>query len=281
MPNRQLPPNPPGCRSLTDPEVSRLRSQHSKLWANPNKTCETCTKEEKGGVATFRIWEGTEAVTCDCACVEQWKLHRWLLNSGVDKRYQRFSWDDTVQVNGAAQAAVLEYAQDAVAMISQGEGLTLWSKDRGTGKTLLGTLLLKGLLAKGYDGHFTQFNEMLDQFTAGWRSEEERSWFIRRVRNVEVLVVDDMGRESKGRENITEAMFDTVIRARVAACKPTFITTNYTPDEMRQGYGNNVLSLLTEVNDFIEVPGSDYRPIIKAQRIRDRADGIVHPIVAL
>ena len=279
MPNRKLPPNPPACRSLTDPEADRLRSQHSKLWSNPNKTCETCLKELKGGETTFRAWVGTEIVTFDCACVEQWRLHRWFLHSGIDKRYQRFSWDDTTHVNTNAQMAVLGYAADSAAMVNHGEGMTLWSKDKGTGKTLLASLLLKDLMARGRDGHFTQFNEMLETFTSGWRNEEERSWFLRRVRNVEVLVIDDMGRESKGRENITEAMFDTVVRARVAACKPTIITTNYTPEEMRQGYGGNVLSLLTEVNDFVEVPGIDYRPIIKNQRLQDRKDGIARPIV--
>ena len=279
MPNFQLVPNPPACRSLTDPEADRLRSQYSKLWSDPAKTCETCLKETKGGVATFRARVAREIVTYDCSCIQQWRLNRWLLNSGVDKRYQRFSWDDATHVNPSAQGAVLGYAAESAAMINHGEGMTLWGKGKGTGKTLLGSLLLKDLMSRGRDGHFTQFNEMLDSFTAGWRSEKERAWFIRRVRNVEVLVIDDMGRESKGRENITEAMFDSVIRARVASCKPTIITTNYSPEQMHQGYGGNVLSLLTEVNENIEVPGADYRPIIKVQRAQDRRDGIVHPIV--
>ena len=279
MPNHQMLPNPIGCRSLTDPEASRLQSQDAHLWLTPKTTCLTCTKESHGGVATFRTREYGEIVTYDCSCMEQWKLHRWLLNAGVDKRYQRFSWDDATHVNGDAQSAVMRYVVNAPSQISRGDGLTLWSEGRGTGKTLLASLLLKGLMADGHDGYFTQFNEMLENYTAGWRNQDERAWFTRRVRNAGVLVVDDMGRENKGRANITESMFDTVIRARVAACKPTIITTNYTPDQLFQGYGSNVMSLLNEVNSYVEVSGIDYRPVVREQRVQDGLDGIVYPIV--
>jgi DNA replication protein DnaC len=277
MTNRKLAPNPFGCRTLTDPEVARIRERYERLWSNPRKTCLTCTKE-KTGSTTFRARDKGEIVTFDCDCIEQWQLHRWLLHSGIDTRYQRYSWQDITEIGASIQMAVMDYMQND-ALIQQGIGLTLWSTEKGTGKTLLGSLMAKGLLARGHDAHFTQFNEMIQDFTSGWRNEDERRWFVQRVRNVEFLVIDDMGRESKGRENITEAMFDIVIRARVSACNPTIITTNYTPDQLLQGYGGNVMSLLSEVNTSIEVPGRDYRPTSKAQIIKDASDGIVSPFV--
>jgi DNA replication protein DnaC len=272
--NYKLAPNPSGCRSLRDPEVARLRQQYPGLWANPAKTCLTCDK--KGEFLTRR---NGEVITVTCDCLAQWKLHRWMLNAGVDEHYQRLSWEDVIGVPDSVQVEVMDYLEGASANLSQGHGLTLWSPDRGTGKTLLASLVLKRLLADGHDGYFTQFNLMLDFFTATWRSEEERSWFTRKVRNVGVLVVDDIGRENKGRDAVSEAMFDTVIRARVAGSRPTIITTNYNPEQLLQGYGPNVLSLLSEVNIAIELPGADFRPRQHEQTRQDIASGLVRPLV--
>jgi len=279
--NRQLKDNPTGCRSLTDPEVKRLRQSHPTLWANPHKTCLTCRHETKdsGAPRSFQARFDGQVVTYDCDCVAQWRLHRWMLNAGIGIRYQRLSWFDADAVNVAAANEVVSYLDNAPGLVNQGRGLTLWAQETGTGKTMLSALLLKGLLAEGYDGFFVQFNEMIDQFTAGWRSEEERGWFIKTIRNAGVLVVDDMGREHKGRAEVVEAMFDTVIRARVAASMPTLITTNYTPQEMLVGYGGNVLSLLSEVNSNVHVPGMDYRPKVALRADADAKAGLSQPFV--
>lgn len=278
--NRQLAALPPGVRSLTNPETVRLRQQYPNLWADPAKSCITCTFETTG-TKTFYARPTPRAAPdlYDCNCLDQWKLHRWMLSAGIGTRYQRLSWEDAAGTHSAAQEAVLEYTSNISALMSKGNGLTLWSPNRGTGKTLLAALAFKHVLAQGADGYFTQFNEMLDSFTAGWRNEEERSWFIRRVRNAGFLVNDDMGREHQGRSAVAEAMFDTVIRARVASAAPSFVTTNYTPAEMHQGYGSNVLSLLSEVNVEIEVPGVDFRPTMAAQDAQDARDGVVRPLV--
>jgi len=270
-----LPPPPPGLRSLTDPEADRLRQQYPDLWANPNKTCLTCNK-----VGSFKARILGEVVDVACDCVTQWKMHRWMLNAGIGLHYQRLSWDDATGVATDVQMVVMDYVANSHANLASGNGLTLWSPDMGTGKTLLATLLVKELLARGHDAFYVQFNEMLDFFTATWRDADERAWFTRKVRNAGVLGVDDMGRENKGRSEMAEAMFDTVIRARGAADRPTIITTNYDPAQMKSGYGANIHSLLSESNVNIEVSGRDFRPDVRAKVLRDEKDGILtYPIL--
>lgn len=148
-----------------------------------------------------------------------------------------------------------------------------------TGKTLLCTLLLKHLLAEGFDGYFTQFNDLLDAYTAGWRNTEDRDWFVRRVRNAGVLVVDDVGKESKGRSEMVGSVFDQVIRARVASARPTIITTNYSPAEMHSGYTGSVMSLLAESSVMHEVPGMDFRTRANQRTITDMQAGVIRPLV--
>lgn len=272
-----LPAPPSALRSLTDPEAERLRQQYPDLWANPNKTCLTC-----GKAGSFKARDGASGDIVDvaCDCLSQWKMHRWMLNAGIGLRYQRYTWMDAVGIDPGVQMAVMEYIDEADANISTGTGLTLWSQDKGTGKTLLANLVLKALLARGHDGYFTQFNEMLNFFADTWRDADERRWFTKKVRNAGVLVVDDMGREYKGRAEVAEAMFDQIIRARVSASRPTWITTNYTPEQMTQGYGGNILSLLSEVNIDVHLPGRDFRPQARERLVRDRQDGITtYPVV--
>lgn len=268
---KQLPPNPKACRLLRDPEMERLRKSSATHWIQPDD-CLTC-----GGAKQFK---GKDHQQVECDCLAQWILHHWLLNAGVNTEYQRLSWDDMKTVNKNAEDAVLGYADNAEYNVRIGRGLILWSGSTGTGKTLLASVLMKTLMVKGYDGYFTQFNEMIDTFTAGWRDEGERAWFIKRVRNAPILVVDDIGKESKGRSNYVDSMFDMVMRHRVASGLPTIITTNLTPDDLASGYGRFVNSLLTEQCEKVEVPGSDYRDEKARQNALDAENKIVRPFIA-
>lgn len=267
-----LPKNPSACRLLRDEEARRLKALDPALWDDPDD-CRICGRRKQ-----FDAPSPDGPVTYQCNCREQWKLYRWMLNAGIGLRYQRMSWDDVKTVDPQVQLQVMEYVAAAPNMVSQGIGLTLWSPHRGTGKTLLGTLLLKSLMRDGYDCYMTQMIDMIDFSTSGWRDIEERNWFAAKIRNAGVLMIDDIGRESKGRENITESMLDSVIRARVAAQRPTMITTNLTPDELRSGYGSNVMSLLSEANLPINVSGTDYREKQNAITFDEAKRGLSRPI---
>lgn len=270
------PPVPAACRTLIEPESQRLRQQYPNLWADPAKTCLTCAKT---GTYRARDLDGA-VVEYQCDCAGQWKMHRWMLNAGIGLRYQRSSWTDLVDPHSDLVTQAFAYLNDAQSHMSTGTGLTLWSESSGTGKTLIATLVLKTLMLDGYDGYFTQFNDLLDASTSGWRDKDERAWFTMKVRNAGVLVIDDLGREYKGRAELVESLFDTVIRARVNACQPTIITTNYDPSQMKSGYGKNILSLFSEVNLDVHATGTDFRPLAKERLLKDRADGIsTYPIV--
>lgn len=279
--NLQLPPNPPGVRILKDAEAARLDASGVTSWRKPAKGCKTC-----GDRRVFRsphirqeLPTASSAVdTYDCDCKAQWVMHRWLLHAGVGYYYQTRSWTDLFAAPAAALDEVMTYAADPGSSVAMGRGLTLWSPSTGTGKTLAAVLALKGLLAAGHDGYFVQFNDLIDYSVDGWRNVEERKWFNRRIRNTDMLVIDDIGRENPGRASVVEAMLDSIIRARVNDGRPTIITTNRTPNQMRQGYGNNILSLLSEVNDEVDFSGPDYRPSRAARAKVDKAMRFSYPI---
>lgn len=272
-----LPPRPAGIRPLTDAEAERLRKFHPRLPRTLDQ-CITC-----GGKKTFR-WrdENGDPAEFECPCRDQWILHRYFLHSGLGKMYQRMSWTDARAVDSATLTQVFDYIDHADAFMRSGRGMILRSPQRGNGKTLTAALVFKAMLAKGHDGYFTQFNELLDSNAAGWRDEDERQWFIRRVRNAGILVIDDVGREmaeTSGRGlAMIEATFDKVIRARHDDALPTIITTNKTEEEWETKYQSNILSLLSGTCRTVEVRGADYRPTFNAQQDSEDRLGLIRPV---
>lgn len=284
MARLSLPSNPPACLPLSDEDFARLRAQHgTSLWSTPRKHCQTCLDERWFA----RRNAAGEIDLYDCDCEEQWLLYMWLLNAGIGIAYQRLALNDCTSVNPAALDAVIEYlGEDRIkSNLNLGIGLVLWSKTRGTGKSLLATILLKRVLEMGYSGYFTTFPDMLDMYQSSWRDPEQKRWFDRKVRNVSFLVIDDIGRENEARGaakeehsmGMKDAMVDAVIRARNAAALPTIITTNYTPERMGKTY--DVVSLLSGAAMPIEVTGADYRETFLADNVRDAEANIRRPVV--
>lgn len=252
---------------LSDLEAERLYKDHPKLKASYKDYCPTCGKS-----GTFR-WKGEEH---ECDCRRQLNLHKHYLAAGVGVTYQRLSWDDYVGDESVLELCA-KYVDNAPQYVSRGTGLVLHGTF-GSGKTLAMNLLIKQLVHKGYDCYATTFASMIELFTAGWRSPEEQAWFQRKVVQSDVLLLDDLGRELKRNSKLSESTFDDVLRTRVQSGKVTFITTNLSPGEMKEGYGSAVLSLLQESSVVKEIQGSDFRPHAN-QRMRDEiAAGEVRPI---
>lgn len=269
---RKLPPNPPTIRALTDGERELLISFYPDLQKSLSD-CRTCR-----GRKSFRWLHDGEPTEFECDCVGQFRLHRYLLHLGIDYSYQRLSWDDAEHVEKAALDKVFDYADHADGYINAGIGLVLHGT-MGSGKTLVTTLLLRRMAKDGHDVYFTTFQHLIDCYTGGWRDEEKKAWFDRRIRNAGALGIDDLGRENKNRIEVVEAMLDEVLRSRVSAARPTIITTNKTLNELKSIYRSNVMSLLAESSIEHEFSGEDYRTTAKDARIVEAQAGLSRPIV--
>jgi DNA replication protein DnaC len=268
-----LQPNPSAIWPLLDVDLRRLTEKYPDMSMSP-ANCVTC-----GGDGTFRWLFHGEPADYLCDCEEQLYLHQWLLNAGIDKSYQRLGWDDTRAVEPSALKTVLDYVEKIDPLAARGIGLVMHGAARGTGKSLLASLLLKMLIADGYDGFFVTFQTLLDLFTSTWRSNDEKRWFEARICNAGVLVIDDMAREYAGRLGIAAALVDHVLRTRVSAQRPTIVTTNKSLDELGELYSLNSLSLLQGCSVSVEFIGTDFRPR-HLERLLDEADrNLTRPIV--
>ena len=292
----QLDPTPSGIRLLRNDEIERLRKTHPKVPMSPER-CVTCKGEK-----TFQWWVGgsddRRVETYQCNCIDQWSLHLYFLSSNIGLVYQRIGWGD-VQTEPGALAKVEDYLSRLDAYMDAGCGLILHGS-MGTGKTMLSTLILKAALAAGYDGYFTTFSEMIDTYSGGWYDTDEKTWFHRRIKNADILIVDDVGKEHRktrsvswaeaektGREPglaryntaLSESTFDDVLRHRVANASPTIITTNLGLEELQAGYGGNVMSLLHERSTTYRFTGEDFRDSARMRLDDEIQLGLTRPVV--
>jgi DNA replication protein DnaC len=129
------------------------------------------------------------------------------------------------------------------------------------------------------DGYFTTFVDLLNNFSSGWRDDENRRWFEKRIRYVPLLVIDDIGKENKNLNNMAANAVDGVLRSRVQNQLPTIITTNLSLKDFNNSYSSGVMSLVTETTIPYEFKGDDWR---KNQHQRSLAEAkllLSRPIV--
>jgi len=287
-----LPPLPPTIRTLTNVESQQLEADHGGL-PGPEQ-CLTC-----GGSGSFRWWspgKREDPVEWECSCVDQWILRRYLLHSGVGLNYARLGWLDYAGAPEGSKAAA-DWLEDVNYTMTTGIGLTLYGT-HGTGKTLIGTLLLKGMIAKGYSGFMTTLSGMVDMLTGGWKDPDARQRFVSLCKGSDVLLLDDVGQErhdekawwdhktqtrkvSRTSQPLVRASLDEVLRYRLANAKVTIITTNLDPyNDFGAGYSDALASLVNERSVLCHLGGQDFRATSMEQRLRrERELRLIRPVV--
>lgn len=291
--NQVLPDLPPAVRSLTNAESDRLSSEQTTRWPTPDR-CLICWSEaDKRPSREFRWFapdSRTEIVTYDCPCEDQWELHRFLLSSGVGLNYQRLSWLDGDGIEAGAVKVSREYISIGFEAVNAGLGMLLWGT-RGTGKTMLSSLIAKAFLADGVAAYFTTFPELLSSLMSSWNSTEDKRWFHLKVRSAPLLIVDDVGREMKQRRAVSgvgmkdfntatsEFAIESVLRHRLANSLPTIITTNLSIDDLADHYGQHFRSLLTEAALAYEFKGTDSRVQTSRRTHTEIMQGLRRPVV--
>jgi DNA replication protein DnaC len=253
---------------LSDSDADRLYESYPELRQSADKFCPTCATTKS------YVWQG-ETFPCDCD--GQRHLYKHYLNAGIGVLYQRLTWDD-YQGDEDAGTIAQQYRDGHLVFVNRGLGL-LFLGPFGTGKTMIANLLLKDLVKLGYRCFGTTFASMISMFTSGWKSLEEQQLFEQQIKNSQILLLDDVGKEFKTKTNLAESTFDDVLRTRIQAGRPTFMTTNMNQADMQEGYGSAVLSLLQEVSITHTFAGNDFRQKARDRSLEESLGGEIRPIV--
>ena len=244
---------------LDDEDRDYLKLKHPQFAEFNKRGCPTCEDHSCG------------------ECKKQLQLYKHYLNAGIGLNYQRLDWVDYHGDEKAADAAKI-YLSKHKEFVKGGMGL-MYHGSWGTGKTLLSSLVAKELVKLGYNVYFATFTQMVDEFTRGWGSNEDKMRFESKVVKSDVFFLDDIGKEFRTKNNLSEATFDHVLRQRALDNRPTFITTNMSMEDLNEGYGSAIFSLLKERMIVHRMEGVDYREYARDRTMDEIKNNIVRRII--
>lgn len=162
---------------------------------------------------------------------------------------------------------IAEYTKNLTNARKKGISLLL-AGSNGTGKTLLATSILKAAIRKGFSAQMTSLGGIIQVYTDGWADPRKRQIFDERIKNSDFLLIDDVGKEYQAKNSdLTEIMFDNLIRYRVFRRKPFILTTNTSPTDLKNRYGNSLMSLLQGKTINLRVVDGDYRKAIQGRNL--------------
>lgn len=153
---------------------------------------------------------------------------------------------------------VERYLETLPEMMSKGVGLYLWSTENGTGKTSIASLIAKEALRYGKTVFFEESSRLKTMLINKEQFEEGMS-IEARIEMVDLLILDDIGKEYRTNSGYAENALETLLRSRVQKVRTTILTGNVHPKELQKIYSEDFSALLKESMIPINIVGHDFR----------------------
>lgn len=134
------------------------------------------------------------------------------------------------------------------------------SGSHGTGKTWAAVHMLMEIVKQGYSGWFMQFADMKGLYE---ESPERREFYMTKIRESEVLVIDEIERPwTDAMKMFYEEKLESALRFRSHSNFATITTTNMSVTDYEKNYPR-VFNQLRGKQMQQQVKGTDYRPTAK------------------
>jgi len=158
--------------------------------------------------------------------------------------------------DGSYKDAVRNYLENFNHMMKSGIGLLLYGI-HGRGKTSIACVVAK--VARMYEKsvYFSRASELRDKILK-YEKFDDGVTILERVKRVDLLIIDDLSKETKGSE-YNEGFWEDLIRIRADNYRATIITSNLDKDGLTAFYRESMISVMTEMIVPIEIGGIDYR----------------------
>lgn len=263
------------CGSVVEPEGIVFGNEVFK-WRNPAR-CKCKKAQERWAAYDLQIKE-QERQAKEAEEQEERKrnIERLLGNSGIKKRFMQRTFEnfrcDTAGRQYSYRAAKF-YADNWDKIKETGNGL-YFEGTNGTGKTHLAAAIALQLIGRGVPVICKTGTDILLDVKRAYDSPELKEQQILDVyRNVDLLIVDDLGKEQCSDWSMTTLY--SIFNDRYEAMRPIIITTNYNTDGLAEALApkgsdstkiDAILSRLRETSTVITMAWEDIRGSREGQR---------------
>ena len=165
------------------------------------------------------------------------------------------------------RGAELEHLPDALQGIIKGlpdeRGLMLWGEP-GRGKTYSMMAAAKHYLIEGWDIELISYELLCSRIRSSYQNEAKETEYdiIKSLRGPDKLFIDDVGTTVSGEgqeSDFSLRIFLTILDQRMNYCKPTYITTNKSVEQLRKSFDARIASRIEQACEVIQVSGKDRR----------------------
>lgn len=168
------------------------------------------------------------------------------------------------------RARVFKYMKQIVSNINEGkgkQGIYLHGKF-GTGKSYLMMKVAKEI-AKDRKVLYVYYPELINNLKNALINNNNFDYLMNRIKKVDVLVLDDVGREQVTEFN-RDQILSPLIQYRYINNLPTFITSNcgidelrerlaYTKDKIESINSDAIIDRIVHMMEVVQLEGKDYR----------------------
>lgn len=198
------------------------------------------------------------------ACYSQSRLAQSLQTENFDYFDFRLYSDQLDPAEGKSPREniqnIFDRAIDFVEGFPQTFANLLLYGDTGLGKTFLCNCIAKEILDKGHTVLYLtagEFCRLAEDAQFRRRDEEDEEDPLADLMEVDLLILDDLGTEF-ATVLTTSALFQ-VLNQRILTQRHTIISTNLSPERLRDAYSDRILSRLVGSYDFLHFFGKDIR----------------------
>jgi len=236
------------------------------------EVCPAC--QNQGNVLVTDDLGNSYARACDCRFLDQ-RIARFN-EARIPARFARSSLDDYKERDATQKKAKYAFLQYRDGYAAGHRGWLLWGKP-GVGKThLMCSLMSYFTLERGISCRYIEFMQLIFDLKKDFAEGRWESSTLSPLLSVEVLLIDELG---KGRNSEWElAVLDELVSSRYNSGRTLLATSNYLPranpgvavpvtmeggmripGTLDERLGDRIFSRLTEMCQFMEIVGDDYR----------------------
>lgn len=235
-----------------------------KRWENRLvKNCKICN-------GTGMIQENKDELAKMCSCMKQSLLNAHLVAAGIPRKFLGSSWDwDGFKNHKDAANKVKKYVEEFENNYFTGRGLYLYGQ-QGRGKTMLEALAAKDIslkinpdTEKQYKVAFIIFEELVQLSHDARSNYSARQKLNTIITKPDLLILDNLGSETghKSDTGYVSKFLEFILRKRNNDCLPTIISSNYTPEQLKEAYTDIIYQFVEENFELVAVTGDNWRLI--------------------